>query len=325
MKIYISNKTAFHDPLQSILSNKDKCYGNKTQKVDEWDNAQFIWKNVARGLVLENLPKLEILNIFMTSHQTLTDKSSLYKTGTNTMRDFFSVAPTTWLSTVPPIEDGIYISKPSGSFCGNGIRIHRSPIYRSDFKSLHVIQTYIEKPLLYHGHKFDVRMFVLLGLDRMMYYCDGSIKYSTELYDPPVLKPGETLLQEAIKTKHLTNAMQGNQSATLDKLADVGMNPTVLYDFIKTLKPLFQHAQAVENRYRRENHIVFESFELLGLDIIFDEDKRPWLLEINKDPSIKPGGILDDLMNNLLEDVLKEAVWFRMDPSKKTPTGFIEF
>jgi len=325
MKVYISNNTAFHKPLLAILDNQDKCYGKKIDHVLTWDNAQFIWKNVAHGLELNKLPALEILNIFITSPLTLTDKISLYKTGTSTMRDFLDLVPSTWCSPVLPKDDGIYISKPSDSYGGNGIRIHRSPLNKSDFKSLHVIQTYIDKPLLYHGYKFDVRMFVLLQLDRVMYYHDGSIKYSKDLYESPLLNPGDTLLQDSIKTKHLTNVAQGNKSETFDKLSEVGVQPIVLYDFIKSLKPIFQRAQIVEKKYRRENHIIFESFELLGLDIIFDENKRPWLLEINKDPSIMPGSILDEMMNNLLNDVLKEAVWFLMDPSKKKPTGFIEF
>lgn len=326
MKVYISNKTAFKLPLAAILDNKDKCCGNETQQQDNWDDAQFIWKNVVRGLELDKLPSLEILNIFLTSHETLTEKSSLLHTGQTTMQDFFQVAPHTRLSTqIPPTERELYISKPASGYCGNGIRIHRGPLARSEFKGLHIIQSYIDRPLLFHGHKFDVRMFVLLELDRMMYYKDGSIKYSTNLYEPPNLASGATLQHDEIKQTHLTNFMQGNQSETLDKLVDVGIDPQILYDFIKQLKPLFQRAQLIEKRYRQANNIMFESFELLGLDIIFDSDSRPWLLEINKDPSVKPGGILDGLMNNLLEDVLKESIWFKLDPSIKTPTGFVEF
>lgn len=321
MKVYISNKTAFKEPLRLILKNS----GHDIDEQENWDSAEFIWKNVVRGLEPDKLPNLQILNIFMTSHQTLTEKSSLLRTGLTIMRDFFELTPQTCLSTQPlPKDDLLYISKPTGSFCGNGIRIHRGPIARSEFKGLHVVQHYIDKPLLFRGHKFDVRMFVLLELDRMMYYTDGSIKYSTNLYTLPNLNQGQTLQQDDIKTTHLTNVMQGNQSETLDKLKEVGIDLSVLYDFIKQLKPLFQHAQQIEKHYRRNHNVMFESFELLGLDIIFDENKRPWLLEINKDPSVKPGGILDNLMNNLLTDTLNESIWFKLDPSIKKPTGFIE-
>jgi hypothetical protein len=324
MKVFISNKTIFKPTLQLLLANRSLTCDNELREVQEWDDAQFIWKNLVRGLDIDKLPNLEVLNIFMTSHQTLTEKHSLLKTGLATMDDFKSIMPETLINSFPTDND-LWIVKPVDNYGGNGIRLHRGPIKRHQIKDLSVIQRYIPNPLLLDFHKFDIRMFVLLTLDKMWFYRDGFIRIAANPYVDPSIQPGAALQLGALRTTHLTNGTQGNHVDSLDRISELGLDNTTLYQFIEQLKPIFLHAQKVENKFRRDNGVLFESFELFGLDILFDQDKRPWLLEINKDPSILRGGTQDLLADQLLEDTLKEAIWFRKDPTKKHETEFVEF
>jgi len=48
------------------------------------------------------------------------------------------------------------------------------------------------------------------------------------------------------------------------------------------------------------------SFELLGFDILLDEDMKPWLLEVNSYPSFAVDGEVDKIVKTkLIRDCLK--------------------
>lgn len=70
--------------------------------------------------------------------------------------------------------------------------------------------------------------------------------------------------------------------------------------------------------------ISFETFELIGLDILFDSDRRPWLLEINKDPSFRSIGVHAQQGSTLIGDALKEIVFHPLYGIDEA-TSFTEF
>lgn len=51
----------------------------------------------------------------------------------------------------------------------------------------HIIQSYINRPFLYNGRKFDIRHYMLItsvnGLMKVYWYRDGYIRTSSEFYD----------------------------------------------------------------------------------------------------------------------------------------------
>jgi len=85
-------------------------------------------------------------------------------------------------------------------------------------------------------------------------------------------------------------------------------------------------AQDIERIERDIQRVHFDTFDLLGLDIMFDEDMTPWLLEINKDPAFKSEGFRAQMGRQLIDDTLKEAIFFKWHPERRKPdTQFHEF
>lgn len=60
------------------------------------------------------------------------------------------------------------------------------------------------------------------------------------------------------------------------------------------------------NNVQPENHINSKCFEILGFDILIDENLKPWLLEINQTPSFSTDTPFDfKLKKDLIADTLK--------------------
>lgn len=80
-----------------------------------------------------------------------------------------------------------WIVKPSGSSRGRGIYIINSPkqLQRVGNESL-VVSRYIESPLLLYGHKFDLRIYVVVTCFdplRIYVYREGLVRFASEKYD----------------------------------------------------------------------------------------------------------------------------------------------
>ncbi len=132
---------------------------------------------------------------------------------------------------------------------------------------------------------------------------------------------------KAVKT-HLTNiVLNGNEDTlfTLSEIKETGVTLEKIVEFLVSLKPLFRHAQGVEAAQRAQDNIHFDTFELLGLDIMFDKTQKAWLLEINKDPGFKSEGFYAKIGPKVISDTLKEAIFFEWNPEQRTPTQFHEF
>lgn len=108
-------------------------------------------------------------------------------------------------SNTPPeerfnVSDNIWIVKPASSSRGRGIFI------LSDLKDLpkeegeFVVSKYISNPFLISGHKFDLRVYVLItSVDPLKIYVfnEGLVRFASEPYNKDFIKAG--------KFSHLTN------------------------------------------------------------------------------------------------------------------------
>ena len=115
-----------------------------------------------------------------------------------------------------PLISNLWIVKPSSSSRGRGIYIINQPsqIIRSA-ESL-VVSRYIETPLLLYGHKFDLRIYVVVTCYdplRIYLYREGLVRFASEKYDissactnaSPGTTYGKMCEEQASKYSHLTN------------------------------------------------------------------------------------------------------------------------
>lgn len=175
-----------------------------------------------------------------------------------------------------------------------------------------LMQKYIESPLLVHGRKFDIRMWVLLDSFQNVYiFPEGYLRLSSEKYS----------LEDQNKYIHLTNnAIQlnsanygkferGNQMSFEDlrsylrqeKNQKVKFDEIVYPRMMQLIKMAFASAANSINANRRE-----KCFELFGIDFMIDLQGVVWLIEINTNPCLALSSpLLESLIPRMLDDCFK--------------------
>uniref|UniRef100_A0A0R3RV02 Tubulin--tyrosine ligase-like protein 5 n=1 Tax=Elaeophora elaphi TaxID=1147741 RepID=A0A0R3RV02_9BILA len=219
-----------------------------------------------------------------------------------------------------------FIVKPVASSRGNGIFIIQSP---GDIPlgSPMLVSRYIENPYLLNGHKFDLRLYVLVTsfYPLVAYiYSEGLARFASEKYSNSAKSyeqhfshltnyslnknNGKFIRNESADTEDCGH--KWTLGALLRKLQSNGVDVNLLMVRVEdvVLKALFsvqgQIAAASKN-------VVAHSkccFELFGFDILVDTDLKPWLLEVNLSPSLSCDTPLDlQLKSSLVCNVLTLA------------------
>ena len=91
--------------------------------------------------------------------------------------------------------------KPSNSNNGHGIEITDDVESIKVGRDVVIVQEYLQKPFLIHGHKFDMRLYVVItSLDPLMIYLygDGLVRFATQQYSTE----SEDIVNKFV---HLTN------------------------------------------------------------------------------------------------------------------------
>ena len=330
--VYIRYTSLFCEQVEKSLQKIGKEFDYDFVKDDRWDEVDVIWKPVTYGVEYKLMLNLKAFNNFLTSHKTLTEKLSLIQTGKYVYGDaFFLLHPISAkcpdIPIIPQDMVGLgkygWLTKPSKNFGGKGIEIFwdRQDLKQSISKydnEPRVVQKYIEHPLLFQERKFDLRVLVLLTCDKVYYHDSCYARVAPNKYFPG---------GKALKT-HLTNITLNGEEGTLYTLPEIqetGVTIEKIAKFLTELKPMFVHAQGVEKLQREKDNVKFDTFELLGVDIMFDKTENIWLLEINKEPAFKSEGFYAEMGPKIIGDTLKEAIFFKWKPEQRTPTQFHEF
>ena len=191
-------------------------------------------------------------------------------------------------------------------------------------------------PLLINGHKFDLRIYVVVTSYeplRVYVYKEGLARFASETYSNKFNKKN--------KYQHLTNYSinKKNQSYMQNKdveqddfgfkwsltafcnhLEQVGIDMDLLwsriYDVI--LKTLACGDSYVINSMKKRQLYRLNCFEVFGFDILVDSDLKPWLIEVNLSPSLSPDSPLDmTIKTNLLVDTFNLFGIKRFDRKKE--------
>ena len=246
-------------------------------------------------------------------------------------------------SPSPPV----LIVKPNKGSQGAGISICRTlgelDATRDGTSMLQgVAQEYVDNPLLLDGHKFDLRLYVLVTSCsplRVHLYRDGLARLCTEPYHAPVSGEQRTQLSAAAglaaaknssdwRKRHLTNYainklhcdFSAGEDGAKRRLGDVldtlsrehGLDVNALWGqiqqlVVKTLLAVQPHlAHAYASCRSSPGAHPFSCFELLGFDLLIDANGQPWLLEVNHSPSLATDSELDTaLKTTLLADTMR--------------------
>lgn len=208
---------------------------------------------------------------------------------------------------------GLWIYKPSNAACGRGIFIFRN-ITRAQLslKDSAVISRYLENPLLIHGLKFDLRVYVTVTQYeplRAYIYREGlarfaSAPYSTE--DEHLSDPFRQLTNYSInkyapnfsENADIRNDNYGHKwsfSALNKHLKCVGVDVDIMWSRIMDLivKTLLAVEPVIAAKTRQAIYYPGVCFEVYGFDILVDDELKPWILEVNLSPSMQAESPLD--------------------------------
>ncbi|XP_052124662.1 tubulin monoglutamylase TTLL4 isoform X2 [Frankliniella occidentalis] len=216
-----------------------------------------------------------------------------------------------------------WIIKPPASARGTGIKvIHRWG--QIPKKRPLVVQKYVDRPYLINGCKFDLRLYILVTSMhplRIYLYDDGLVRFASVKYseDPASL---------ADRYMHLTNysinKLSSHYTHNEDESACKGHKWTIksLWKYLGkfnidvdslwqrlvdlAVKTVISGESSINQLTRAHVNSRYCCYEIFGLDVLLDQDLKPWLLEVNISPSLHSSSPLDlavkgpmvrDLMN----------------------------
>jgi len=220
----------------------------------------------------------------------------------------------------------IWILKPGAKSRGRGIVVYDrledilklcSSTLTKDGKF--VVQKYIERPLLIHSIKFDIRQWFLVtdwNPLTIWMFKDCYLRFCTEHFSLETRQQNVHLCNYSIQ-KHYKN----NSNRHADLPAE---NMWTNAEFIeKYLRPLRQVDQWEKSIYPAMKESIIcsmlvaqdaidtrkNSFELFGADFMLGEDLKPWLIEINCSPTMaRSTAVTTDMCDGVLEDTCKVMI-----------------
>ncbi|RWS11131.1 tubulin polyglutamylase TTLL4-like protein [Dinothrombium tinctorium] len=228
----------------------------------------------------------------------------------------------------------LMILKPPAAARGNGITvIHKwSQIPKSVKQSKKinkaqlVVQEYISNPcLLFNRTKFDLRFYCLVTSFnplRIYIFDDGLVRFASVKYSYDIENLNNQfmhLTNYSINKKSLTYKINDDAEAktghkwTLKTFwnylkqsetnLDVEKLKSKIFDMI--LKTVIACESNVDKLVKKHSLHKYNSFELLGFDIMLDCEFKPWLLEVNISPSLRAESSLDaSVKGQLIKDML---------------------
>jgi len=212
--------------------------------------------------------------------------------------------------------DEIFIAKPTNGFQGDGIILIHSLTDLPNFDFLkktnnkyqeYVVQKYIDNPLLIEKKKFDLRLYVLISsVEPFICYLneEGLARFCTQEYKAPnkknmrntfmhlsnyslnknsdFYKHSDEVVEISDGTKRsLTSFWKSCENAGYKKEEILGPAENLIKKFMIAIYPFL--LLSYNNIFSGRD---LNCFHVIGVDILYDEDLNPFILEINSNPSL---------------------------------------
>jgi tubulin monoglycylase TTLL3/8 len=205
-------------------------------------------------------------------------------------------------------ESKTYIVKPSTGSCGKNIQffndVAKMFLYLKKNEK-NIIQEYIENPLLISNKKFDIRQWVLItSIDPLEIHL-GEFYLRFSKYDYNIQKTNKFihLTNYAVQKKSVKKTNIKNNMWDSDSFKKYLFEKKIPFHYIeKQIKNIIIETIKEFSKYivHRKN-----SFELLGYDLMIDENLKVWLIEINVSPDLSHSTpITEKIVKNSLQDIL---------------------
>ena len=197
--------------------------------------------------------------------------------------------------------DNYWIMKPVGLSRGRGISVVND-IADVSYSRPIVIQRYIQNPLCFMGYKFDLRMYVLVTFFSPLeafIYKDGLARFGSRQY---------SLGPESLKDRriHLTNSSVQKEytSDEVDRSHPTYLAGSRGYESKVAFTWLWKRLEGIDMDTKELWRKLVDvcrtalittgsdiqhqpnSFKIFGYDLIFDQDLKCWLIEVNSSPSL---------------------------------------
>jgi tetratricopeptide (TPR) repeat protein len=233
--------------------------------------------------------------------------------------------------------DQVFIIKPPSLFGGRGIRLTRSPAEIGAEEC--VVQRYLDRPYLIDGHKFHIRLYVLVTSVaplRAYIYREGIVRIAPEPYglsDADLMRPAAHITNTALHVGHpqLKVSTDPNEenvghvwslSATLARMATEGLGREAawmrLRDLVRRLLHVMNDGGVFAGQAAEHARYCFPP-ALFGLDILIDREGRPWLLECQRNPAMTGNPLTNRINTRLFAAAFRISVFCLLDDVDDDP------
>ena len=195
-----------------------------------------------------------------------------------------------------------------------------------------ICSQYLGNPMLIDDYKFDLRVYVAITSInplRIYVYEEGLTRFATVKYNQTSKKQSRYVHLTNYSLNKFNANFINNTDAEVDdqgskwsltalrrKMAAMGIDHEMIFLKIEDIiiKTIISGENVINNATEMFVPYPGNCFELLGFDILIDDNFEPWLLEVNLSPSLNCDSPLDQkIKSNLIADLFNLAGMLHLD------------